>query len=337
MKIDLAEINTINSYSFSNGSEEMSLLEYETILSSIDNLSDEVALVSILKSIKENSTLFKNMLNKELLSLEKPLNTKTDKNEYPKKDKEPYNIDTLFKNCILLQKLKNIFNKNKTVLINKITVYDSLINASYEQGVVSFYSNELLSLIDIIRNQIELFMKSHKSIKKDDSNYADVKRISFILSELIVSIRKLSSDSIKRSASSFLSEKSLEEQFMFFQNYFSNQGKTKKLLNNKSSNKISLIENEGSIIDAEIEENPREQQLIKNISMLIDTKFEENRKIQLQAPNNSALSDKIIELKEEMKSMKTANAKVVENFNEFIVNQTRLSEAVKAKYNIKTT
>lgn len=251
MKYNLADITVLDSYS-----DTLSILEYETISNSINEMDNSLALVTLLQTIKENSSLFSTIISTEIGFLQEsveniPLlqaDTIVDDDIEKVEDKE---VGDILKNCILLSKLKEIFEDSTKA--EHIIVYNSLTESTPETKAVEYFNEEMIALRNIVREEIRSFMSQYQTIRREDASFKHIKKISYSLSNLIIRLNKLSKDSMRKSAGSFLSQKSLEDQFIFFHSFFQEhvpQGLSKAP--NLLAHQSDINEKNEEIIDAEL-------------------------------------------------------------------------------------
>jgi len=251
MKYNLADITVLDSYS-----DTLSILEYETISGSIREMENSLALVTLLQTIKENSSLFKTIIATEIGFLQESIE---DGNTYSENAEDSENTtisktEQIINDCVLLSKLKDIFDDSTKA--EHIIVYNSLTESTPETKAVEYFNEEMITLRNIVREEIRDFMSQYQSITRDDANFESIKDISYSLSNLIIKLNKLSKDSMRKSASSFLSQKNLEDQFAFFSLFFQEHvphgfSKVPSLISHQETKKIESNED---IIDAEVNE-----------------------------------------------------------------------------------
>lgn len=239
MKYNLADVIALDSYS-----NILSIIEYETISGTIKEMENSLALVTLLQTIKENSPLFRTFISTEIGFLQDAIENNQNFQEKTSEAVQAIN------NCVFLSKLKNIFED--TAKIEHIIVYNSLTESIPETKAVEYFNEEMITLRNIVREEIRALMSKYQSITRDDANFQNIKNVSYSLSKLVIRLNKLSKDTMRKSASSFLSQKNLEDQFAFFNLFFQEHVPNKfnnvpNLISHQNNNKL-----EADIIDAEV-------------------------------------------------------------------------------------
>jgi hypothetical protein len=251
MKHNLADITALDNYS-----DTLSILEYETISSPIREMENSLALVMLLQTIKENSPFFKTIISTEIGYLQESIEISTKDNN--KDSNENSETEAILKtehaidNCIFLSKLKDIFDDSTKA--EHIIVYNSLTKSTPETKAVEYFNEEMIILRNIVREEIRDFMSQYQSITRSDESFKRIKDVSHSLSSLIIKLNKLSKDSMRKSASAFLSQKNIEDQFAFFGLFFQEHvprgfSKSPNLISHQETKKNESSED---IIDAEV-------------------------------------------------------------------------------------
>ena len=326
MKYNLADITVLDSYS-----DALSILEYETISGSIREMDNSLALVTLLQTIKENSSLFKTIISTEIGFLQDSIeaNQIIQENITETESDEPKisRIEQVIKNCVLLSKLKDIFDDSTKT--EHIIVYNSLTESTPETKAVEYFNEEMIALRNIVREEIRDFMSQYQSTTRDDANFESIKDISYSLSNLIIRLNKLSKGSMRKSASSFLSQKNLEDQFAFFSLFFQEHvphsfNKVPNLISHQESNRIEANED---IIDAEVNDAEVEDEHAKGEDVEIQNINQEQ--IEEFKQSLQEVVSSVEKISEDIQSIKDDNLEAIQQSSPKNIDEDEIVEKIK--------
>lgn len=222
-KINLNEIPTIDSIFSSENN--FSDLQYKTITSFLREHDELTSLCVLLVCVKEQRKIFENIMEKEFLLVEKN------------------NNEDGFYDSYVLFTLTSIFTAPQEML--STCVFDSLSKVA-ETSLVNYFSAELIIVRDIIVSHLSEYTTKHEGITLDDENYISVATKCTKLINMVSNMKKITQDSMQRTAQDFLGAKTPEEQFAFFtlflKRHFHDKWNESLLLGNEKKNS-ALVEN----------------------------------------------------------------------------------------------